>query len=92
MISLDEIERRLKKLREGRFDPISSVTLAASVTTTIVTHPACSSGSWVGLMPATAAAKNETPWITPGNGLFTITHLSTTTTRTYRYMITTPAL
>lgn len=89
-LSPDEVERRLRKLREGRFDPVGRVTLTSSVTTTVVTHAACSTGSHIDLSPITAAAKNEVPWLTPGNGLFTITHLSTTTSRIYSFMIATP--
>ena len=88
-----DVDRKAKRLREGRIDTVSNVALrTAPNTTTIVTHPACSSTSVVLLMPKDVNAAAETWFITPGNGAFTITHASSALARTFRFAIFTPAV
>jgi hypothetical protein len=88
-----DVDRKNKRLREGRIDTIGNVALrTAPNTTTIVTHPACSSTSVVLLMPKDANAAAETWFITPGNGAFTITHSASAGARTFRFVIFTPAV
>lgn len=87
------VDRRLKQAREGRIDTVGNVSLdVAPATTTTVTHPAVSSTSFVGLEPTNALATVAKPLVTPGNGLFTITHTTSASARTYRFVIFTPAV
>jgi len=90
----DDIERRFRRAREGRIDTVGTVSLAlAPAIITIVTHPACSSTSHVSLSPANAAARSDgLPQVTPGTGVFTLTHTPNAVARIYSYAIFTPAV
>lgn len=89
----DQTERKFKSIRQGRLDSVNTLSLASSATTTVVSHPACSSTSHVSLSPTNAAAKTEgIPQVTPGNGTFTLTHSSSGSSRTYSYAIFTPSV
>ena len=89
----DEVERRIRRLRGGKIEPVGTVSLATGTTSTAVTHPACSSTSHVSLTPTNAAARTEgIPQVTAGNGAFTLTHSSSASARTYSYAIFTPSL
>jgi len=92
-ISQDEVERRIRRLRGGKIEPVGTVSLGLGTATTTVTHPACSSTSHVSLSPTNAAAKSEgIPQVTAGNGTFTLTHSSSAGARTYSYAIFTPSI
>jgi hypothetical protein len=86
--STREIAERCNLLLLGRINTTGSATLTANTTTTTVTDTNCHAGSFVGLMPTTANAAAESPYIVPASGSFVITHANTATTdRTFKYVL-----
>lgn len=93
MKSAEQLERDIYDLFGGSLDGIGEVTLAASTTTTTVTHRGVSTNSIVHLMALTANAASEgvSKLIAPTKGQFVITHANNAQTdRTFRYHFHTP--
>lgn len=85
------IVRGVRDLFAGRSNAVGSITLTASVTTTVVTAINCGEGCTPILTPMTAHASaefgNGTIYVSAvKNGSFTVTHASNSQTdRTYRW-------
>lgn len=80
----------IRQLAQGRSNAVGTVTLAASVTTTVVAAEHCADTSKVFLTPTTANAAGAvaTTYVSSvGNKTFTLTHASAATTdRTFGYI------
>lgn len=84
-----EVSERVNALLLGRVNTGSTVTLAANVTTTVVTDANAHAGSNPILTPTSANAAAENYWISArATGSFTITHANAATTdRTFIYSL-----
>lgn len=82
--SVSRIVQAIRQLMQGRDDAGGSVTLTASVASTIVSAPNCAAGSQVFLQAKTASAATEvgngTVYVSAvANQSFTITHANNAT-------------
>lgn len=82
----------VKQIAEGRGNVSGTVTLTASATTTVVTHPAIGRDAAIVLTPTTANAAGAiaTTYVSAQDtGTFTLTHASAATVdRTFRWAAT----
>jgi hypothetical protein len=86
-----DLRRLENEVKQGLVYTAGQLALVTSGTTTSVTRDGVSSSSIVSLTPYDTGAKNEgIPQVVPTNGAFTITHTSTSTPRTYRFVVHTP--
>ena len=86
-----DLRRLENEVKQGLVFTAGQLALVTSGTTTSVTRDGVSSSSIVSLTPFDAGAKTEgIPQVVPANGAFTLTHTSTSTPRTYRYVVHTP--
>jgi len=87
-----EFRRAILELKQNLCFPAGELSLSSTSSTTTITRIAgVSASSIVSLTPYNAGAKTEgIPQVVPASGQFVITHTSTTTARTYRYVIHTP--
>jgi hypothetical protein len=86
-----DLRRMENELKQGLTFVAGDFTLSTSGTTTTITRLGVSASSVVSPTPYNAGARTEgIPQIVPANGLFVITHTSTSTPRTYRYVVHTP--
>ena len=87
-IWMRSLTKALNNALEGKLNSIGTVTLTVNSTTTVVTDLRCSSSSVITLMPTTANAASVSPYITPTNKSFKITHASNSQTdRTFNYSV-----
>jgi len=86
-----DLRRVENELKQGLVYVAGEFVLSTSGTTTTITRVGVSASSVVNPVPFDTGAKNEgIPKIVPANGSFVITHTSTSTPRTYRYVVHTP--
>lgn len=89
--SLKDVVTAANNLLRGKLNVVTSVTLAASVTSTDINDPRIGADSWIGLTPRTAhaaAALGTTYVSTKGKQTATITHASNAQTdRTFDVVI-----
>jgi len=80
-----------RQVQQGKIPVTGNVTLAANVTTTVVTDPRVGINSFIGLIPTTAKGASAMPsvWVSSfGKQTFTLTHASTAaTTKSFRYCV-----
>lgn len=90
--NMSRIIQSIRELWEGRSDAVGTVTLAASVTTTLVTAANIGAGARILLTPQTAnaAAALATTYVvqsSAGRGKFTLTHANNAQTdRTFGWV------
>lgn len=83
-----DVARAVNRILDGGINSVGTVTLDTATTTTLVADFRCHINSKVLLMPTSANAAAEAPWITTAKQQFTITHDSATSTdRTFGYVI-----
>jgi hypothetical protein len=86
-----DLRRMANELKQGMTFVAGQLSLNSSSTTTSVTRDGVSTTSVISLTPYDAGARTEgTPQVVPSSGAFVLTHTSTTTARTYRYVVHTP--
>lgn len=81
------VAEAVRLIADGRINTVGEVTLTNASTTTTLTDPRISPGSFVDLSPMSADAAGEAWSIVPGDGSAVITHASAGTTRTFKYVI-----
>lgn len=82
------LEDQFRAISQGRLNATGSVTLAVAATTTVVHDRRCGPNSVILLMPTTANAAAESPYILPEKFKFTITHINNSQAdRTFQYVI-----
>jgi len=73
---------------QGRLNNVGTVTLLSGTVSTVVSDMRVGINSFIGLMPTTANAAAESPYINTTKQSFTITHANAATgDRTFRYCI-----
>lgn len=84
-----DVRREIDQLKQGFVFVAGTLSLASSpATTTTITRVGVSSGSIVSLTPYnSAAATAGIPQCVPANGSFVLSHSSSASTRTYRYVV-----
>lgn len=83
-----DVARVVNQILDGKINSVGTVTLGTGTTTTLVSDYRCSVNSNVLLMPTSANAAAETPWVTVAKQQFTVTHSSATTTdRSFGYVV-----
>jgi hypothetical protein len=87
----DDLRRQVNELKQGFCFVAGEFSLSSSGTTTTIVRRGVSASSIVSPTPFNAGARTEgIPQIVPASGSFVITHTSTSTPRTYRYVVHTP--
>lgn len=81
------VAQSVQLLFDGRINTVGEITFTLASTTTTLTDPRISPGSFIGLSPSNSDAAAESPFIVPGDGAAVITHTSAGTTRTFKYVI-----
>ena len=86
-----EVASVVNLILQGKLNATGTVTLTASVTTTVITDARLTGSSWIGLMPLTANARDALAtifWSAQGKGTATINHASNAQTdRDFRFLI-----
>ena len=88
---LRRVVETVQMVMRGKFNAVTTLTLAAGVTTTVFIDERIGGESFIGLTPlsANAAAALPTTWVSArGKGTATLTHANTATTdRAYSVLI-----
>lgn len=91
MSATDDLRREINEVKQGFCYVAGTCELSTSSTSTVISRRGVSTTSVISLTPYDPGARTEgIPQCVPATDTFRLTHTSTATARTYRYVVHTP--